>query len=59
MALVLFWKGALGFWDIIFDEFLFKNHTFWSNFAALVVGFLILFFAGLAISSSKVSFKRK
>ena len=50
VAIILFWKGTWGVWDTIFDIFIFGgDHYFWSNFTAMIVGFLVLFFAGLVL----------
>jgi len=49
LALIVFWKGAWGLADIVFDVWLFQNHLFWSNVTALIIGFLVLSAAGLAI----------
>jgi len=49
-AIILFWKGTWNIWDFVFDVFIFhEQHYFWSNFTAMIVGFLILFFAGLVL----------
>ena len=48
-AVILFWKGAWNLMDIIFDQWLFAGHLFWSNIAAVIVGVAILSAAGLAL----------
>ena len=46
-ALVVFWKGVWGLSTIIFDEWIFRNHLFWSNVAATAVAVLVLAAAGV------------
>ncbi len=48
-SIILFWKGMWGLFDIIFDEWLFHNHLFWSNMAASIIGLIVLVSAGLAL----------
>ena len=48
-AIVLFWKGMWGIFDIVFDEWIMGGHTFWSNVAAAIVGTAVLSAAGLVL----------
>ncbi len=48
-AVIVFWKGVWGLADIFFDEWLFRDHLFWSNLVATIVGFAILSASGLVI----------
>ena len=48
-AIILFWKGAWGTMDVVFDEFLFQGHTFWSNIFAIIIGLAILSAAGIIL----------
>ena len=49
ISIIMFWKGAWGIIDIIFDEFLFQGHVFWSNLFAAIIGIAILSAAGLVL----------
>ncbi|MFA5763682.1 MAG: hypothetical protein WC915_02630 [archaeon] len=49
LAIVVFWKGAWGLADIVFDVWLFRDHLFWSNVAAILIGFIVLSASGLAL----------
>jgi len=49
LAVILFWKGAWGLMDIIFDTWLFQDHLFWSNLVAVIVGLAIISAAGLIL----------
>jgi hypothetical protein len=49
MAVILFWKGTWVLFDIIFDDFIFKGHLFWSNLTAMIIGISILITAGVAL----------
>ena len=49
LAIILFWKGAWGVMDIIFDEWFFRGHLFWSNIAAALIGIAILSAAGIIL----------
>jgi len=48
-AVILFWKGAWGILEIIFDEWFFRGHVFWSNIAAVIIGLAVLSAAGLIL----------
>ena len=48
-AIILFWKGAWNLADVLFDEWLFGGHVFWSNLAAAIVGLAILSASGLVL----------
>jgi len=48
-AIILFWKGTWGIADIVFDEWIFQGHLFWSNLTAAFVGILILLGAGVLL----------
>ncbi len=49
VSIILFWKGVWGLSEIIFDEWLFQNHLFWSNLAATAVGLFVLSGAGILL----------
>jgi len=49
LAIILFWKGAWGLMDVIFDEWFFRGHIFWSNLVALIIGFSVISAAGLVL----------
>ena len=49
IAIIMFWEGAWNLLDIFFDDFIFQGHLFWSNLVAMLIGFGILFAAGMAL----------
>ena len=49
LAVILFWKGAWGLMDIIFDTWMFRDHLFWSNLVAVLIGLAIISAAGLIL----------
>ena len=49
VLIVVFWKGVWGMADIVFDEWLFRDHLFWSNLAAIVGSIILLSGAGVLL----------
>ena len=49
ISIVMFWKGAWGLLDFLFDEIIFQGHIVWSNLIVLLFGFWVLFAAGMAL----------
>jgi len=47
--IVVFWKGVWGLTDIVFDEWLFRDHLFWSNLAAIIISIILLSGAGVLL----------